>query len=112
MVKELLLPDGTGLPLFAPDGLTCPFFPKSDEDRERLCPQFRCAEKMHMIGHDHVAANRPAVTFACGEPLVDQYLCHFLTRENCFPLEGACCDEVDRVLDPNSLKPFEMLVHA
>ena len=67
---------------------------------------------MHMIGHDHVAANRPAVTFAYGGPLADQYLCYFFAREDRTAPISASCDEVDRVSDPNSLKPFEVLVHA
>jgi hypothetical protein len=104
MIEEFLLPNRLSHIGDALDAFARPFLPETDENRKRLRIQFRCAKEMNVVWHDDVTANRPAVTFACGGPLADQYLCDFFAREDYLPPTGARRDEVDRIVNPNSPK--------
>jgi hypothetical protein len=112
MIEELLLPDRSRYVDLALNRFARPFFPKPKEYWKCFGIQLRCAEKVNMIRHDHVPTNGPAVTLTRRGTLADQDHCDFSARENCFPLISARGDKVDWVVDPNSLKPLKMLVHA
>jgi|GEM_PF-4399535 len=65
-----------------------------------------------MIRHDDILPDCPTMTMARGLPFFDKNVGDLLASEDLFPLIGACCDEVDRILYPNSLKPSKVLAHA
>jgi hypothetical protein len=112
VIEKFLLPDEPRYAKLALYALAGPFFPKSKKDREPLGIKLWSAEEMDMIRHDHVTANCPAMTLVCRAPFVDQNSCDSLRRENCLPTISTRRDEIDRVLNPDPLQSFEVLVHA
>src|SRR5712692_11484226 len=67
---------------------------------------------MDVIRHDDIASDCPAVAIACTPPFVNQDFCDFLCGKNWSPFESACCDEIDRPINPNALQPTQMFAHA
>jgi hypothetical protein len=66
---------------------------------------------MHMIRHDNVPTDHPAVPRMGRTPFLHEDLGCFATRENRFSMTDARSDEINRKIDPNVLKPSQMFMH-
>jgi hypothetical protein len=71
VIEKLFLPDKTRYAKLTLDPFADPFVPKPHEDCERLPVKFWPAEKMHVIRHNDITANRPAVTRTRRAPFAD-----------------------------------------
>src|SRR6266550_106483 len=111
MVKELFLPRGSGQVQLPRHPLTGPFLPSLHKDWQRLSVQLRRTKEVHMLRHDDIAADRPAVAIMRGPPFFDQNTGDCVRRQNCSPTKGARRDEIDRPIDPDAFEPAQMLVH-
>jgi hypothetical protein len=67
---------------------------------------------MHVVGHNHVAPDCPAMATTSNSPIVDEYLSNFFRCQNRSSLESACGHEINRPVDPGTFEPVQVLVHA
>ena len=72
VIKELFLPDSSGEIELARYPLACPLLPCPHKDRQFLGVQFGSAKEMNMIGHDHIAADYPAVAIVGIAPFIGE----------------------------------------
>ena len=72
MIEELFLPDGSQQVQLAPDTFTGPLLPCPHEGWQRFVTQLRRTKEMHVIRHDDIAADRPAMAIMRVPPFVDQ----------------------------------------
>src|SRR6266566_5704504 len=111
MIKKLFLPNSPGKLELARHPLTRPLLPCLHERGQPFRIQLCRTEEVHMIRHDDITPDRPAVVFACPLPFVDQNLYHFFRDKNRPPFESARGNEINRRIDPDALEPAEMLMH-
>src|SRR5881296_2023656 len=102
MVEELLLPNSSSNLQLARHSFTAPLLPSLHEDWQRVGIQFRPAKEMHVIRHDDVASNRPAMVIMRAEPFIAHYGCNFICCEDRSSSQGAGSDEINGVIDPDA----------
>jgi hypothetical protein len=71
---------------------------------------FGPAEKMNVIWHDHIAADRPAVAIARGRPFIDQDFGYLTPSEDRATVVRARREKVHRRINPDPVEAAQMLV--
>jgi len=66
---------------------------------------------MNVIRHDHVPAHSPAVTISRPKPFVRQNVCDVISCKDSTSILRACRDEINRLVDPNTVESSQMLMH-
>ena len=66
---------------------------------------------MLLVRHDHIAPDGPTVTLVRTAPFVGQYGCNFIRSQDGSSSERARGDEINGLIDPDTFKPTQMLVH-
>jgi hypothetical protein len=64
-----------------------------------------------MIRHDHIPTHSPAITISRRRPFADQNIRNFNSREKSVSICRARRYEVNRLIDPNTSEPSQMLMH-
>lgn len=101
VIEKAGLPERSGTTERSEDALRRPLFPSLHEVGQGLCLGRGRAEEVHVIGHDHVAANQPAVTFFGGLPLGAEQGVNRIGCEERFAVSRASREEIDRAIDPD-----------
>src|SRR6266480_7359708 len=70
--RTVFLPDSSGEIELARYSLACPLLPCPHKDRQFLRVQLGSAKEMNMIGHDHIAADYPAVAIVGIAPFIGE----------------------------------------
>ena len=81
------------------------------EDGQRFGIQLCTTKEMHMVRHDDIAPDRPAVAIMRTAPFVAQESCNLTCSQDGSSSERAGGDEINWLVDPDAFKPTQMLVH-
>jgi hypothetical protein len=68
------------------------------------------AEKMHVIRHDHIATDCPAVAATRHRPFSDQDFGYLTLSEDRATVVRACRDKVERRINPDPIEAAQMSV--
>ena len=114
VVEKPLLPNRLRYRCLPNQSFCCPLLPLANKLREiSFCAAWMShAEKMHMIWHDDIAPNQPAMTFSCRHPFLLQNGKNLRVVENAGTSLTASRDEVNCIRNGNSLQPMQMLLHV
>ena len=112
MIEEFSLPDGQRKSLLANNTFARPLLPKLHELGQWFCLQFARTEEVHVIRHDDITADRPAMSAACVLPFLNQNCSRLCRRKNWPMFRCAGRDEVDGLIDPNSIESAQVTMHA
>ena len=74
--------------------------------------QFGSAEKMYVIGQNHIPPDGPSMPITSRTPFVDQNVCDLVGSQNFPAILGARCYEINRRINPNAPKSSQMFVHV
>ena len=69
-------------------------------------------KKCTWSGYDDIAPDRPAVAIMRIAPFVDQYVCNVICSQDRASSECARGHEINGPVDPDALKPTQMLMHC
>jgi len=72
MIEEFGLPDGNRISEIPNQTLARPLLPKLHELGQRFCIEFTGAEEMHVIRHDDITTDRPAMPLPRISPFFNQ----------------------------------------
>jgi hypothetical protein len=78
MVEEFFLPHISRELKLTRHSLTRPLLPCLNERWQRFRIQFRSTKEMHMVRHDDVTPDCPAMPIVRISPFIGQNLCNFL----------------------------------
>src|SRR6266480_3244494 len=84
---------------------------KCHEFRQRLRIQFRSAEKVDMIRHNHIPANSPTMSIVSRAPFINKNFGDIVASEKRFSTASAPCHKINRRVGPNTLQSSQMFVH-
>jgi hypothetical protein len=70
------------------------------------------AEKMNVIGHDHIATDCPAVAITRRRPFMDQDFGYLRSSEDCASVMRARSHKIDRRIDPDAVQAAQMSVEG
>jgi hypothetical protein len=112
VIEEFFLPDRPPLPSARARFVYWSIFPFLHEHWQRFSRQFRPAKEMHMIRHDDIAPNRPAVAIMRVAPFIAHYGCNFICRQDRSSSERAGGDEINGLIDPDAFKSTQMFMHS
>jgi hypothetical protein len=110
VIEEFRLPDGRGEAEFSSYPFARPFLPVTDKRAQGTSFAMRRAEEVHVIGHDDVAPNLPAVPVNSAAPFIDENCDDFGTIKDTETIGRTRRDEVDWVFDPDPIEAPKMAV--
>lgn len=66
---------------------------------------------MHVIRHNHVSADGPAMAFMRRVPFLNQNLSDLISRQHCSTILCTHGDEINRRIYPDSIESLQMFMH-
>ena len=101
VIKEVPLPLEIGQPDPAAQEFAAPLFPGTDVSAEACRLATRRTEQMHVIRHDHIAPDLPAVALIAGLPHFTKNGVNCLMGQKVSPCLDTNRQEENRRIDPN-----------